>query len=62
LFSIVFIPFVDIRSLDGVLLEDLMKILEVIALKPCLYWWRYGDLMLLKLIKPYIHALYLDQS
>jgi len=53
---------IDMCSLDGVLLEDLMKELEAIALESCLHWWRHGDLMPLKLIKPYMHALYMNQS
>jgi len=39
-----------------------MKELEAIALEPCLHWWRHGYLMLLELIKPYLHALYPVQS
>jgi len=38
-----------------------MKVLESIALEPWLHWWRYGDLMLLVLIKSCTHSFYLDQ-
>jgi len=51
-----------INSLDDLVLEDLMNILEVTwnMLEPCFHWWRYGDLMFHVLIKHCMCALYLD--